>query len=134
MTADQTERWLQRVLTALADPLSARILCIVAEYEVCVCYLVEVLHIVQPVVSRQLGTLRTAGLVESRRDGKWVHYRLREPLNQSASTLLAEALRHLRRSRRTQADLARLVASTKRRTGQLAEAPEPKHMNRVTHG
>lgn len=92
------------------------------------CYLVEVLHTVQPVISRQLSALREAGLVESRRDGKWVHYRLRKPENESASELLSEALRHLKRVRQTQSDLAKLVACRKRRTGHLRDAPLPRRV------
>ena len=127
-TSDKTAQWLGRVLDALADPLRARILCILAEHEVCVCYLVEVLHIVQPVVSRQLAALRRAGLVESRRDGKWIRYRLRKPENQPASELLSEALRHLKSVRQTQTDLARLAACSQRRTGQLKNAPLPQRV------
>src|SRR5215472_14593079 len=125
VAADQTAPSIERVLNALADPLRARILSILAEYEVCVCYLVEVLHTVQPVVSRQLGMLRRAGLVQARRDGKWIHYRLRTPDNRSASELLLEALRHLKNVRQTQSDIARLAAYSQRRTGHLKNAPQP---------
>jgi len=128
VAADETARWLEQVLNALADPLRARILSLLAEYEVCVCYLVEVLHTVQPVVSRQLAALRRAGLVDCRRDGKWIHYRLRNPDNESASALLSEALRHLKRVRLTQTDLARLAAYSKRRTGHLKDAPLPQRV------
>lgn len=58
MPTDQTARWLERVLTALSDPQRARILSILAEKEVTVSALAEVLHIVQPIVSRQLARLR----------------------------------------------------------------------------
>ncbi len=128
MSGGQTKQWLGRVFGALADPLQSRILSILAEHEVCVCYLVEVLHTVQPVVSRQLAALRRAGLVEPRRDGKWIHYRLRMPENQSASELLSEALRHLKRVRQTQSDLARLAAYSQRRAGQLKNAPLPQRV------
>ncbi len=127
-TSDQTAQWLERVLDALADPLRARILSILAEHEVCVCYLVEVLHTVQPVVSRHLAALRRAGLVDSRRDGKWIHYRVRKPENESASELLSEALRHLKRVRQTQIDFAKLGACTKRRTEHLKDAPLPQRV------
>ena len=58
MATDQTAQRLEATLKALADPLRLRILALVAEHEVCVCYLVEVLHTVQPVVSSQLAYLR----------------------------------------------------------------------------
>jgi ArsR family transcriptional regulator len=123
---DQTAQSLERVLDALADPLRARILTLLAEYEVCVCYLVEVLHTVQPVVSRQLAALRQAGLVRAEREGKWIHYSLSSPKNESAAALLAEALRHLKQLNRTQVDLAKLATCAKRKTGHLKDAPSPK--------
>ncbi len=134
VTTDQTARWLERVFTALSDSQRTRILSIVAEYEVPVSYLVEVLHTVQPIVSRQLAHLRGAGLVEAGRDGKWVRYRIRQPENQCAAALLSDALRHLRQTRQTQADLARVAAWSERRTGHLKDAPEPKRINPVTNG
>ena len=79
VATDQTARWLERVLNALSDPQRARILSILAEEEVTVTALVEVLHIVQPIVSRQLARLRDAQLVETKRDGKWMLYSLKEP-------------------------------------------------------
>ncbi len=130
VASDQTSRCLERLLTALSDPQRTRILSIVAEYEVPVSYLVEVLHTVQPVVSRQLAHLRDAGLVTTGRDGKWVSYRLREPENTCAAALLAEALRQLRQTRQTQSDLARLAAWSERRSGRLKDAPEPKRIIR----
>lgn len=64
---------------ALSDPTRLRLLNLLAGGEICVCYFVEVLGEPQPKVSRHLAHLRTAGLVEARRDGKWIHYRLAEP-------------------------------------------------------
>lgn len=63
-------------LKALADPTRLRILGLVAGGEVCVCHLHEALGIPQPTASRHLAYLRRAGLVDTRRDGLWVYYRL----------------------------------------------------------
>jgi ArsR family transcriptional regulator len=130
MATDQTAQRLDETLKALADPLRLRMLALVAEHEVCVCYLVEVLHTVQPVVSRQLAYLRRAGLVESRRDGKWIHYRLHKPQNESAAALLSEALRHVKRGRQMQADLAKLADCSQHRSGNLKDAPLPQRIKR----
>jgi len=65
-----------RLFGALADPTRLRILALLAAGEVCVCDIHESLAISQPKASRHLGLLRRAGLVETRRDGLWVHYRL----------------------------------------------------------
>lgn len=70
---------LEEVLKALADKTRLRILGLLTSGEVCVCHLHESLKLPQPTVSRHLAYLRRAGLVESRKDGLWVHYRLREP-------------------------------------------------------
>jgi ArsR family transcriptional regulator, arsenate/arsenite/antimonite-responsive transcriptional repressor len=63
-------------LKALADPTRLRILGLVAGGEVCVCHLHEALGIPQPTASRHLAYLRRAGLVDGRRQGLWVYYRL----------------------------------------------------------
>src|SRR5258708_673615 len=62
------------VFKALSDPTRLRLLNLLADGEVCVCYLGEVLQLVQPKVSRHLAYLRRAGLVTARREGKWMHY------------------------------------------------------------
>ena len=70
---------LEEVLKALADKTRLRILGLLTSGEVCVCHLHESLKLPQPTVSRHLAYLRRAGLVESRKDGLWVHYRVTEP-------------------------------------------------------
>ena len=80
------------MLLALADTTRLRILNLLSEGELCVCYFVDLLGVSQPKVSRHLAYLRRARLVASRRDGKWVHYRLVEPDDAAAATLLRAAL------------------------------------------
>src|SRR3954451_9984565 len=109
MPTDQTARWLERVLTALSDPQRARILSILAEKEVTVSALADVLHIVQPIVSRQLARLRDAQLVETKRDGKWMLYSLKEPPNVPATSVLVEALTQIKKTKQTQTDLLKLA-------------------------
>jgi ArsR family transcriptional regulator len=59
----------------LSDPTRLRLLNLLACGETCVCELTGTLRVVQPKVSRHLAHLKRAGLVETRRDGKWMHYR-----------------------------------------------------------
>src|SRR5881396_2286886 len=59
----------------LADPTRLRLLNLLACGETCVCELTDTLRVVQPKVSRHLAHLKRAGLVEARRNGKWMHYR-----------------------------------------------------------
>jgi len=75
--------------TALADPTRRRILALLqAEGECCVCVLYETLDLPQPKVSRHLGVLRAAGIVATRREGLWIHYRLHPDLPDWARTVL----------------------------------------------
>lgn len=60
----------------LSDPTRLRLLNLLARGEVCVCDLHGTLGVDQPKVSRHLARLKRAGLVEARRNGKWMHYRL----------------------------------------------------------
>jgi ArsR family transcriptional regulator len=61
---------------AFSDPIRLRILHLVAEGELCVCDLVEILELPQPTVSRHLSYLRKAGLVSTREERSWNFYRL----------------------------------------------------------
>jgi ArsR family transcriptional regulator, arsenate/arsenite/antimonite-responsive transcriptional repressor len=62
---------------ALGDPVRLRLFYLLSQHEeLCVCHLTDALKLPQSTVSRQLAVLRHAGLVDTRRDGKWIHYRL----------------------------------------------------------
>jgi len=67
---------LDNVFAALADETRRRILGLLASGEICVCHIHETLGVPQSTASRHLAHLRKAGLVATRRDGLWVHYRL----------------------------------------------------------
>lgn len=75
-TDEMTSPQLETVFQALADRTRLRILGLLAEGELCVCYFVEILGEPQPKISRHLAYLRRAGLVSARREGKWMHYRI----------------------------------------------------------
>lgn len=61
---------------ALSDETRLRLLNLIKDREVCVCYLQEVLNTNQPKISRHLAYLKRAGLVQARREGKWTYYSL----------------------------------------------------------
>jgi DNA-binding transcriptional ArsR family regulator len=66
-------------LRALAHPARMELIAhIAARGPLCVCHLHEDLDYSQPTISKQLGILRKAGLVESRREGRWVYYEVNE--------------------------------------------------------
>src|SRR4026209_1659144 len=83
---------------ALGDATRLRILGLLLNGEVCVCHIHESLKISQPKVSRHLAYLRAAGLVETRRDGVWIHYRRAEmpaPLRATVATAVQHMLSHV---------------------------------------
>src|ERR1700731_788305 len=93
---------------ALADPTRLRLLNLIADREICVCYFVEILGISQPKISRHLAYLRRAGIVAARREGRWMHYRLVLPQGGAASAILNETLKHLRQTAPMRRDYSRL--------------------------
>jgi len=84
---------LERLFRALADSTRLRILGLLLTGEVCVCHIHETLKIPQPKASRHLAYLRRAGLVETRRDGLWIHYRLAQ-FPDPVVEAIADAVRH----------------------------------------
>jgi ArsR family transcriptional regulator len=70
---------LNRTFRAFSDPIRLRILHLLVGGESCVGDLVAALRVPQPTASRHLRTLRDAGLVTVRRDGRWSFYALASP-------------------------------------------------------
>jgi ArsR family transcriptional regulator len=68
---------LATIIKALSDDTRLRVMKLLEERELCVCELMQVLDMSQPRISRHLSVLRNAGLVDDRREGKWVYYSLR---------------------------------------------------------
>lgn len=99
---------LDLLFRALADRTRLRLLNLIADKEICVCYFVEILGISQPKISRHLAYLRRAGIVAARRQGRWMHYRLLAPRDAVASAILKETLAHLRQMPDMGRDLAKL--------------------------
>jgi ArsR family transcriptional regulator len=84
---------MEGVFKALADATRLRILGLLLAGEVCVCDIHESLKIPQPKASRHLAYLRRAGLVETRREGLWIHYRLGK-LADPVMAAIVDAVRH----------------------------------------
>jgi len=82
---------------ALADPTRIRILGLLAHGEICVCHIHDSLRLPQSLVSRHLAYLRRAGLVATRKEGLWVHYRLarHESITQTLLDAVYHCVRHL---------------------------------------
>ena len=84
---------MESLFLALSDKTRLRILAMMCEREVAVGEFTDVLGESQPKVSRHLAYLRSAGLVSTRRDGKWIYYHITEPSNFGIASILRETLR-----------------------------------------
>jgi len=83
---------LANLFTALSDQTRLRLLSLMIEGEVSVGYLAEILDESQPKISRHLAYLRTAGLVSTRRDGKWIYYEIAAQADAAAEHILQTTL------------------------------------------
>ena|ERR1700733_16190503 len=99
---------LDRLFRALGDPTRLRLLNLMAEQEICVCYFTEAIGAPQPKISRHLAYLRKAGIVAARREGKWMHYRLATQSNPHFASILKSVIEALRQEKELQRDLGRL--------------------------
>lgn len=110
---------METLFKALADSTRLRILGLLMTGEVCVCHIHQSLKIPQPKASRHLAYLRNSGLVATRRDGLWIHYRiadLSDPVLRTISDTVRHALTHIDAVRR---DVKRL----QHKTGSCVAAP-----------
>ncbi len=77
------------IAKALSDENRTRVLMFLRSGELCVCKVLEMLQLAPSTVSKHLNILQQAGLVESRKQGRWVYYRL----PQKPTPCIREALR-----------------------------------------
>jgi len=93
---------------AFAHETRLRILTLLAARPLCVCHLEASLNLSQVAVSRHLTVLRAAGLVESRREGLWVHYQLAEPRSELEKVLFEWLRSRFRADESLREDVARM--------------------------
>lgn len=79
----------------MADENRIRILGALQDRELCVCQLIELLGLAPSTVSKHLSILRNARLIESRKQGRWMYYRLS---GDNASEQITTALQWLRQA------------------------------------
>ncbi|MBF0094829.1 MAG: winged helix-turn-helix transcriptional regulator [Alphaproteobacteria bacterium] len=95
---------------AVTDPSRVRILKLLESGELCVCQITAVLGLAPATVSKHLAALKAAGLIQQRRDGRWVYYRLAErAFNVYAGPFLALLARMLDDDPTVTGDRSRLV-------------------------
>jgi DNA-binding transcriptional ArsR family regulator len=103
-------RQLVRTTKAIADESRIRILGALRNRELCVCQLIELLGLAPPTVSKHLPILKNARLVNSRKQGRWMYYRLDgEDAPEEAKTALAWILASLVDKSRIIEDEQRLI-------------------------
>ena len=112
---------------ALADPTRLRLINLIGDDEICVCFFVEVLKINQPKISRHLAYLKRAGVVAARREGKWMHYRLIDPPDDHAARIFREVRASLVELPELQRDREKLmqICCAPQLPVQLRHAPKP---------
>jgi ArsR family transcriptional regulator len=82
-----------RITKALSDRSRLRVVMALTDNEeLCVCQITEMLNLAMPTVSRHMSVLQNAGLVKSRKDSRWVYYRLSETFPKQCLNWLKEAL------------------------------------------
>lgn len=117
---------------ALADNTRLRLLNLMGEAEVCVCYFVEVIGTNQPKISRHLAYLRKAGIVAARRDGIWAHYRITPPKNAHAAKVLQDIQTWLREDAEMQKDKKQMAkmccAPMAKQPVSIQGAPKPERV------
>ncbi len=104
---------LTRVYAALADPTRLRILALLRDGEICVCHIHASLDVSQPTASRHLAYLRKVGLVDARRAGIWMHYRLTPQANPVIAAVVSASLHALSHTDASVKDERRLQVARK---------------------
>lgn len=108
----------KELFAVLGERLRLRLACclLAAKEGLCVCELVDALRVSQPNVSRHLKLMKAADLVEERREGRWVYYRLKQAEHPFWENLRC-CLETVCRCADNQADFRRLRARLKLRRG-----------------
>jgi ArsR family transcriptional regulator, arsenate/arsenite/antimonite-responsive transcriptional repressor len=99
------------ITSSLADESRLRILAALDAGELCVCQIIELLALAPSTVSKHLLLLKHAGLIESRKQGRWMYYRLAD--DAAAAPPVRETLAWFRRVQALQPALAADAAKLK---------------------
>ena len=96
--------------SALADRTRLRLINLLRDGEVCVCFFAGTLATNNPKISRHLAYLKRASLVTARRDGKWMHYSLKRPTEPTAAEVFDATLKMLEKDPNMIRDRKQLLA------------------------
>lgn len=101
------------ITRALSDETRVRVLMMLSGGELCLCQIIEILKLAPSTVSKHMSILRQAGLVETRKEGRWIYYRLTDSKNRPANEILKWLKKHLENDRKVLADVKQLRKTLK---------------------
>jgi ArsR family transcriptional regulator len=102
-------RPIAQLMKALGDETRLRVVALLSHGELCVCHVEAALGLSQPNVSRQFSLLRAAGLVDSRREGSWIYYKLARQENPERQRLLRAVVQGFAKQDVLRRDVERLL-------------------------
>ncbi len=109
------------ITKALSDETRIRALMMLTGGELCVCQIIEMLGLAPSTVSKHMSILRQAGLVETRKEGRWIYYRLADSKSLIAHEILEWLKSHLKKDKRILDDTKRLKRIEKMDKDELCE-------------
>ncbi|MFC1586097.1 ArsR/SmtB family transcription factor [Fibrobacterota bacterium] len=96
------------ITRALSDPKRVRVLSALKNRELCLCQITELLNLAPSTVSKHLSILRQAGLVVSRKEERWMYYRLPPKPDAQAKNALDWAMRSVTNTQSIKRDREKL--------------------------
>ena len=99
----------ERILKLLSDGTRLRIIMLLSKKELCVCQIMGVLGISQPLVSRNLNLMDAAGFLDEKREGKLVFYSLNKDMPPVAAKIISSLKEALKKDRVLGEDLKSLI-------------------------
>jgi ArsR family transcriptional regulator, arsenate/arsenite/antimonite-responsive transcriptional repressor len=98
-----------QLFKALGDETRVRIVALLAHEELCVCHIEAALGLTQPNASRHLAILRSAQIVETRREANWIYYSIARQDDRGRRAQLRTLVNSFARSDVLKKDVARLL-------------------------
>lgn len=122
---------METLLSAFSERVRLRILNLIGDTELCVCFFVQALQLPQPTISRHLAYLRKANVVAARRDGLWMHYRVIKPMDPQVAKVFRDVMAWCAEQPDMKKDRTRLAQAccAPERFARLESVPLPKQVS-----
>jgi len=109
------------ITKALSDENRVRALMMLTGGELCVCQIIKMMGLAQSTVSKHMSILKQAGLVETRKDGRWIYYRLADSKKATAFEITRWLDKHLKKDPAVVEDVKRLKKIKKLNADQISQ-------------